>query len=97
MWELKSKDDNIKCRVDEENELNVLYQSSFSPDDFNDYENIMYQCFSKFYSNNYKIVVIESLNDGGNTELCIPFTQYMRPKITIVILLIIPSYIYRKS
>ena len=41
----------------------------------------MYNCFSRFYSNNYKIVIIEDKNDGGYGELCIPFTQYVYPKI----------------
>lgn len=41
----------------------------------------MYDCFSKFYSNEYKIVIIEDQNGGGYSELCIPFTQYVRPKI----------------
>ena len=41
----------------------------------------MYDCFSKFYSNKYKIVIIEDFNGGGYGELCIPFTQYVYPKI----------------
>jgi hypothetical protein len=41
----------------------------------------MYDCFSKFYSNDYKIVIIEDQNGGGYSELCIPFTQYVRPNI----------------
>ena len=81
IWDLKSKGGNIKCKVDKNNELNVFYQNSFSPEDFDDYENVMYDCFSKFYSNNYKIVIIEDQNGGGYSELCIPFTQYLRPKI----------------
>ena len=42
----------------------------------------MYKCFDKFYSNDYKIIVIEDQNGGGYSELCIPFTQYTRPKIS---------------
>ena len=82
MWDLKSKDETIKCRVDIENQFNVLYQSSFAPRDFDDYEDIMYKCFSKFYSNKYKIIIIESRNGGGYSELCVPFTEYLRPKIS---------------
>ena len=41
----------------------------------------MYKCFSEFYSNDYKIIVIEDKNGGGKPELCFPFTQYFRPKI----------------
>ena len=82
MWDLQSEDETIKCRVDNENQVNVFYQSSFGPEDFNNYEDIMYKCFSKFYSNDFKIIVIEDRNGGGYTELCIPFTQYLRPKIS---------------
>ena len=81
IWNLSSSDEIIKCKIDDENQLNVLYQSSFFPEDFNEYDNIMYECFSKFYSNNYKIVVIEDSNSGGFTELCIPFQQYLFPKL----------------
>ena len=81
IWDLKSNDNKIKCKVDKENGFNVLYQSSFSPKDFDNYEEIMYKCFSKFYSNDYKMIIIEDENGGGLTELCVPFTQYVRPKI----------------
>ena len=80
-WDIKSNKGNLKCRVDEANKINVFYQNSFSPEDFYDYENVMYDCFSKFYSNDYKIVIIEDQNGGGYSELCIPFTQYVRPNI----------------
>ena len=80
-WELKSDDENIKCRVDKDNGFNVLLQTSFLSDNFDNYENIMYQCFSKFYSNDYKIIIIEKRNGGGYGELCLPFTQYLHPKI----------------
>ena len=81
IWDRKSKGGNIKCKVDKVNEFNVLYQNSFSPADFDDYENVMYDCFSDFYSNDYKIIIIEDQNGGGYSELCIPFTQYVRPQI----------------
>ena len=80
-WELQSNDKSIQCRVDTVNEFNVLYQRSFYPDDFDNYEDIMYKCFSKFYSNNFKIIIIEFRNSGGYPELCIPFAQYLHPKI----------------
>ena len=80
-WDLKSRGGNLKCKVDDTNKLNVFYQNSFSPADFYDYENVMYECFSKFYSNDYKIVIIEDQNGGGYSELCLPFTQYVRPNI----------------
>jgi len=66
---------NIKCRVDETNKFNILYLNSLAPKNFNDYEDIMYKYFSRFYSNDYKIIIIEDRNGGGYSELWIPFTQ----------------------
>ena len=80
-WQFKSNNDEIKCRVDKDNNLNVLYQNSFYPINFDNYEDIMYKCFSTFYSNDYNIIIIEDRNGGGKTELCYPFTQYVSPKI----------------
>ena len=85
----KDYDEKIMCRVDEKNQFNVLYQRSFSPNDFDNYEDIMYKCFSLFYSNNYKLIIIEDRINGGKTELCYPCAQYVRPKVlkpTIIIL-----------
>ena len=82
IWDLKNKDGDIKCRVDEDNKFNVLYQSSFRTTNFKEYEDIMYECFSKFYSNKYKIIIIESRNGGGYSELCLPFTHFLHPKIS---------------
>ena len=41
--------------------------------------------------NDYKIVIIEDQNPGGYSELCLPFTQYTRPKIAK------PTYFSGKS
>ena len=81
IWDLTNQDESLKCKIDDENELNVIYQNSFNTFYMEDYENIMYECFSRFYSNNYKIIVIEDSNTGGFTELCIPFQQYIFPKV----------------
>ena len=80
-WDYKSKNGLIKCKVDEDNKKNVMLQKSFSPEDYYEYEEVMLQCLDAFYSNNYEIIVIESSNGGGYSELCFPMTQYMRPKI----------------
>ena len=42
----------------------------------------MYECFSKSYLNNYKIIIIEYRNSGVLSELCLPFTQYIGPEIS---------------
>ena len=81
IWELEDVKGKIKCRVDKDNQFNVLYQNSFSTDEFDNYEDIMYKCFSLFYSNDFKLIIIEDRNNGGKTELCYPCTQYVRPNI----------------
>ena len=81
-WDLFAKDNSIKCRILETDnyKYNILYQRSFSPLNFTEYENIMDECFTKFYSNDYKIIIIEDKNGGGYSELCIPFARYLNPK-----------------
>ena len=93
IWDLKSDDEYIKCKIDEINSLNVLFIKSYNPDidNYDNYENIMFECLSKFYSNNYKIVIISDQNNGGYTELCFPLAQYIHPKVSK------PSYIAMKS
>ena len=80
-WDYVSEDELIKCRVDEDNKKNVMFQQSFAPDDINEYYEIMLKCLDSFYTNNYEIIVIESKNNGGYGPLCFPMTQYLRPKI----------------
>ena len=80
-WEFKTKDNNFLCRVDDKNEINIIVQKSFG-ENFTDYEDKMLKCLEKIYSNNYKIVVVENLNNGGFLNLCYPFSQYLRPKIS---------------
>ena len=80
-WDLESKEGQIKCKVDEDYKKNVFFQNSFSTDNFDDYETVMLACLDKFYSNDYEIIVIESSNGGGYSELCFPMAQYLRPKI----------------
>ena len=53
----------------------------FGPRNYYEYEEVMFKCFDAFYSNNYEIIIIESNNRGGYSELCFPMTQYLRPKI----------------
>ena len=81
LWDLVNDEESIKCYVDEKNKINVLYQNSFIADDFYNYEEIMINCIYKFYDNDYKIVIIEDKNPGGYVDLCVPLTNYMRPRI----------------
>ena len=80
-WDMMDEEELIKCKVDDENKYNVIYQQSFSPDNYEEYEFIMEECLENFYSNDYKIIIIEDRNGGGYVDLCEPFTEYLRPKI----------------
>ena len=82
-WDIMDEEELIKCKVDDENKYNVIYQNSFSPslEYFEEYEMVMEECLEKFYSNDYKIIIIEDRNGGGYVDLCEPFTEYLRPKI----------------
>ena len=81
-WQLKDDSQSIKCRADEDNHFNVLYQNGFSSKDFDNYEDIMYKCFSLFYSNDYKLIIIVDRNTWLKTELCYPCSQYVRTQIS---------------
>jgi hypothetical protein len=68
----------IKCKIDEENEVNVFYQKSFP----------MYivgsnldECFENFYENDYPIIIIEDYNQGGMLSFDVPLTKYVQPRI----------------
>ena len=76
-WDLEASLWTLKCKVDHSNKLNILYQNTFNPSDYEDYENIMLACLEKFYSNDYKIIIIEDKNGGGKSELCVPFSNYI--------------------
>ena len=61
----------IKCKVDHNKEVNVIYQNSFSPsneDPIGIINNISY-CHGNFSSNDYPLIVIENLNAGGYAQL----------------------------
>ena len=69
-WDFKAENEElyIKCRVDDQNKVNVLVQNSFSLEYFDALRTIL-SCAQLFYSNNYPIIIIESKNNGGNALL----------------------------
>ena len=79
-WDIKGEKNMIKCKVDHENKKNVLYQNSIS-EGLDDFQYVMENCMDLFYSNKYEIIVIQSQNTGGLSDMCTPMTQYFRPKI----------------
>ena len=69
-WDINI-DNKIKCKVDNRNQVNVIYQNSFSPnnaDPIGIINNISY-CHGNFSNNDYPLIVIESLNGGGYAQL----------------------------
>ena len=62
--------------------MNVILLTGFFPLDMEDFDSKMDECFTQFYSNDYKLVIIYSQNFGGRAESCVPFAQYVFPKIT---------------
>ena len=82
-WNYQSKNGELKCRVDEDNKLNIFSQNSFGFSDFDEGENIIYNCSKLFYSNNYRIIGIESNNLGGDGILTYIFTQLLQTKIDV--------------
>ena len=73
----------FRCRVDEENKLNVFYQNAFIffELDENEMLDLLNKCSKLFHSNNYKIVGIESRNQGGLITLPTYLEQLIQPKI----------------
>ena len=41
-WDYESKEGIIKCKIDEDNKKNVMYQSSFGPSNYYEYEEVMF-------------------------------------------------------
>ena len=70
IWDINI-DNRIKCKVDHKNEVNVVFQNSFKPNNLDPIgiiNNISY-CHGNFTNNNYPIIVIESSNAGGYFQL----------------------------
>ena len=73
--EIKNKSgQSIKCRIDNDKHMNVIYQETFLFDETDKIldviNKVLIGCFQNFYTNNYPIVIIENMNGGGNTQIC---------------------------
>ena len=58
----------MKCRIDEENKVNVLVQNSFLIN-LEKAIGAALNCAKLFYSNNYPLIIIQSKNNGGYNNL----------------------------
>ena len=80
-WNYKSINGALKCKVDENNKLNIFLQTSFEEDDLNTDFNFIIQCMELFYSNDFRIVGIESNSLGGSFKISYFLAQLLQPKI----------------
>ena len=81
-WDIlyNEKRKTIKCRFDQENKVNVLYQNTFSLDTYKGIGTIL-KCAKLFYNNNYPIIIIESENGGGKVLLQAIMSQVLQTRI----------------
>ena len=74
----------FKCRVDNNNQVNVFVQNSFHYKLWNDFEyamDLFYNCSELFYSNDYPIIGIQNNNGGGFGILGVYLSQLLQINI----------------
>ena len=67
-WNYTTPDNFFKCRVDKENELNVYFIRSFAPganSTYDKFTNTIINCAKLFDENDFKTILINSMNGGG--------------------------------
>ena len=80
-WDYRTpEEDGIRCKVDDEKKINVIVQENFDLE-FSSAIDVMKKCLSEFYKNDYRIIIIESLNHGGSGSLALIFNQLVQIKI----------------
>ena len=78
-WNYTSEKGEVKCRVDSDNKLNVLYIKKFIDEDG---VSTLEECYTLFPKNNYKLVIITSQLWEKENENSFYYLQYLFPKIT---------------
>lgn len=79
-WDKTFTNGIIKCKVDSENQVNIIVQTSFNIEDesqIQDFINLLGGCFDNFYENDYPIIIIENMNAGGIVILADIFKEYL--------------------
>ena len=64
-WNFYTKDFELKCREDKENQVNIYLVRSFLPKNVDDFIDVVEKCSELFDNNNYKTIVIHNNNGGG--------------------------------
>ena len=83
-WDIEYVPGNPKyfqCRVDKENELNVIHLPTFSYKNETLIIQLIKNCIGLFDQNNYKIVVILNFNGGGVEVVSQTLIEYIQPHI----------------
>ena len=78
-WDYATKDGILKCREENDNEMNVYYINSFSSEDVDDFIRVLTNCARMFDMNSYPIVVINEKNGGGIAHLSTIFQETLQP------------------
>ena len=73
----------FKCYVDEENRIDMYYVGSFEPYDRAEFIKTLIKCVELFDKNDYKIIVLNELNNGGYMSLSQLFMGVLSPLIPI--------------
>ena len=73
----------FKCRIDEKNKVNVIYQNTFHFDYLREAVGKMLKCVKTFFNNKYPIIIIESNNGGGYTFAYSVLLQIIQPRIEV--------------
>ena len=64
----------FKCKVDNNNKINVFIQNSFDLE-YNSASVQIFKCAKLFHSNDYPILIIETKNGGGDPKLSLLIIQ----------------------
>ena len=83
-YETKGEDEDLfKCFEDETNKINIYYITSFNPIKKDRYIEVIKYCYELFDKNDYPIIVINDLNEGGLISLSQLFLGIISPLMSI--------------
>ena len=84
-WDLELShiegNDAFKCRIDEINKVNVIYQNSFNFKFHLEAIGKILKCVKAFLNNKYPIFIIESKNGGGHLNILEVLLQIIQPRV----------------
>ena len=76
-WDISIENGNLKCYVDNENQVNVIFQNTFHVSSLEEGFKFFDECFTNFDNNIYPIIIIESFNGGGYGDLADYLISYI--------------------